>query len=178
MAAQIPYEQLDRAIVRLVRQLNDFPGVITLGSCAGHEDPQGGGAWPADRWYVTFELAAASPESLVQSPSEEAWLSLEFLTWAINADLARQGSLVQLRPSSPPPYLNEPGTVLRFALEGQRAQEGGIEPDEVAQALGAHLREGRFVSFDDITAELEAWLEEKEKGPRPPETERPAELKP
>jgi tRNA(Phe) wybutosine-synthesizing methylase Tyw3 len=33
----IPYDELDANIVRLVQALNHYPGVMTVGSCGGHD---------------------------------------------------------------------------------------------------------------------------------------------
>jgi tRNA(Phe) wybutosine-synthesizing methylase Tyw3 len=35
--AAVPYDDLDATIVTLVRALNRYPGVMTVGSCGGHE---------------------------------------------------------------------------------------------------------------------------------------------
>jgi hypothetical protein len=130
---EIPYDELDPPIVELVRVLNELPGIETLGSCAGHEDPRPG-AWPADRWFVTFILEPADPEALAVSPSPEAWVSLEWLVWLVNGNLARAGRRVELVPSSPPPYLNHPSRMLRFAIEGGRGEQG-IEPADLAEEI-------------------------------------------
>ena len=156
---EVPYEELDAQVVALVRCLNEMPGVSTLGSCAGHEEPLSGGAWPADSWYVTFRLESASPDPVIAVPTEEAWVSLEFLVWAINTNLVRAEKQIDLRAVAPPPYLNDTGAVLRFAIEGGRVGAGGIEPDELAAEIESHIEAGRFLTLEDIVAEADDLLD-------------------
>jgi hypothetical protein len=102
-AHQVPYRQLDPAIVPLVRVLNRFPAVHTIGSCGGHDEPDAIQA-DAGAWWVTFAV----------DHTQAGWVSLEFLAWAINRALA---SPVVLTPNSYPPFLNWPGRELLFVLE-------------------------------------------------------------
>ena len=87
---------------------NAFEGVATLGSCGGHPEPLKGGQWPEGSWYVTFKLR----------PDIHGWRALEFLAWLINHDYVESEPRVRLYPDSVPPYLNTPGSTLKFALEG------------------------------------------------------------
>ena len=48
--------------------------------------------------------------------SELGWRLLEFLGWA-TTDMIRAGERLKLFPTSPPPYLNEPGNCLSFVIE-------------------------------------------------------------
>ena len=116
-----PRIPLDPPIRPLVRALNSFAGIRTIGSCGGHPAPLKGGQWEEGTWYVTFRV----------DRSDDGWFALEFLAWAINHDHARGGGHVTVVPTAPAPYLNGPGTVLRFALEGY----GGEDP----LAFAAHL---------------------------------------
>jgi len=124
---RLVYDELDKNIRSLVAALNDFPGVQTIGSCGGHECP-GLGGWKAPDWYVKFTI----------NRTDEAWLSLEFLAWAINRDGRGRGQGTLLIPDSAPPYLNEPGRMLHFALEGSG------DPEALA-AWVEKLRGGCFV---------------------------------
>lgn len=99
---------IDPNIRRLCAALNRFEGIETIGSCGGHENPQECQA-PAGSWWVTFGVAH----------TEDGWRALEFLAWLINNDYARAGRHVICYPEAAPPYLNHPGHMLRFALEGQ-----------------------------------------------------------
>jgi len=116
----IPYDTLDSNIKDLVRALNEFKGIDTLGSCGGHPDPKPG-QWAEGTYYVTFTV----------DHNEDGWLALEFLAWLINHDYRRAGHSVEIYPDSLPPYLNEPGRCLRFALEGVE----GEDPNELAEIL-------------------------------------------
>lgn len=110
------YDEIDLNVRGLVEVLNAAPGLRTIGSCGGHENPKRGG-WKAPDWYVLFEI----------DRTDEGWLSLEFLAWAINGNRRLEGYNALLIPTSPPPYLNTPGRMLRFALEGN-----GDDPEEFA----------------------------------------------
>jgi len=130
----IPYDELDPPIVPLVRTLNGFPGIETLGCCAGHETPLSGNSAPADEWWVTFTLEPADPSALVAIPTPEAWVSLEFLAY-MREQLQHAGHELALRPYAPPPFLNLPGRMLRFELHGWRGEEPTTEPAEIADKL-------------------------------------------
>ena len=112
---------IDPHIRALVESLNAFRGIRTLGSCGGHPAPLKGGQWEEGSWYVTFTV----------EKNDYGWFALEFLAWAVNHDYVRDGRKVELYPDAPPPYLNGPGTVLRFALQGH----GGESPEELATWL-------------------------------------------
>lgn len=50
----IPYDEIDLTIIPLVRALNDLPGIRTIESCGGHENPNVPWQKPLGSWYVTF----------------------------------------------------------------------------------------------------------------------------
>jgi hypothetical protein len=118
---RIPYKELDANIVKLVRALNRYPGVTTIGSCGGHEIITNPSQWKAGTWYIKFQLAA----------DEYGWIVLEHLAWAINNDYRRADHKVILLPTAAPPYLNIPGDCLCFAVEG----ENHADPDKLAEFL-------------------------------------------
>ena len=122
-------QALDPSIRRLVRAINAFPGAETIGSCGGHPNPVDG-QWPEGSWYV----------NIVFDRSEAGHFALEFLAWAINNDYRRGGYRVMLYPYAPPPYLNQPGQVLRYHLEGY-----DTSADELAAFLNKVRRKG-FIS--------------------------------
>jgi len=119
---------LDANMRRLVAALNAFPGTRTIGSCGGHDNPTPD-QWPAGRWYVKFEVARG----------DDGWFALEFLAWLVNNDYRRAGHQVILLPTAAPPYLNEPGRCLHWALEGDDGED--------ADALAAWIDELRGTSF-------------------------------
>jgi hypothetical protein len=121
---------IDPKIRKLVRALNSFDAVFTIGSCGGHPPPLKGGQWADGTWYVKFNL----------EHNTRGWRALEFLAWLINRDYARAGRHVELYPTAPPPYLNGPGQVLSFALEGFDAED----PDAVAGWMNS-ARRGLYV---------------------------------
>lgn len=144
MIDQINYEELDPPIRELVRVLNEFSGISTLGSCGGHEDGTPGEVHAAaDEWWVTMSLEPADSEAAIHAPSEQAWLDFEFLVYWISRLRAEKNVGVDLAPYAPPPHLNEPGRMLRFELRGWRRDDDGAlaidaEPDRVA----AWIRDG------------------------------------
>jgi len=131
---EIDPNDLDANIRDLVTALNAFGGIQTIGSCGGHPDPRPG-QWAEGTWYVTFTVGH----------SESGWFALEFLAWLINNDYRRAGHHVMLYPTSPPPYLNQPGQSLRFALEGY----DGEEPEALAAWVN-QLRAECFVAPVDM----------------------------
>lgn len=121
----IPYKQLDRNIVKLVRALNAFEGISTIGSCGGHANQTNPSQWTEGSWYVKFYVAH----------DDEGWFALEFLAWLINNSMQRSDKHVSLYPTAPPPYLNSPGEVLAFVLEGEQE-----DSEEVARLINAARR--------------------------------------
>lgn len=130
-----PYEDLDPPIVALVRALNQLPGIYTGGSCGGHEEPVSPVSASANEWWIGFGLERIAHEhEFVAVPTDEAWLSLEFLAWfTLNA--RSTGADVYVRTASHPPWINIPGQTLGFVLEGFRDGERRYEPDELADEL-------------------------------------------
>lgn len=123
-------EQPDPNMHRLVRALNAFPGLLTIGRCGGHEHPSPA-QWPAGSWYVKFEVAR----------TDDGWFAPEFLVWFVNNDYRRAGHRVTLFPTAAPPYLNIPGQCLRWAFEGY----DGEDPDQLAKWIAA-VHEDSYVS--------------------------------
>lgn len=121
---RVPYADLDRAVVPLVRVLNRFPGISTYTSCGGHEGPLMSSQCPAGLWYVDFHV----------DRSDEGWLSLEFFGW-VAYDLAPDD--VELQVLAKPPHLNSPGEMLFFRWTG-------VTPTATTPAVFAEtLREAR-----------------------------------
>lgn len=74
-------------------------------SSSGFPIPCDGGE-PIQAGWVKFGLKKTSL----------GWRTLEFLAW-ICADMIRAEERLRFFPTSPPPYLNEPGDCLSFVLE-------------------------------------------------------------
>lgn len=131
---EIPYDELDPPVSGLVRALNELPGLRTISSCGGHENPETEASRPADSWYVDLVLDTDDWDADVWTPTAEAWVSLEFLAWLVyDAQKARRN--LWLEPYARPPYLNQPGRGLVFQLAGGRNEPGGQEPTELASYL-------------------------------------------
>ena len=136
MSVKLNYSELDTNLVEMVMALNAFEGIKTIGSCGGHDNP-GPGQWPKNTWYVKFEI----------SRDDYGWFALEFLAWAINEALVNEHSI--LFPEAPPPYLNEPGKVLSFVIEGRDSN-----PDEIAMILNKWRKEF-YISPELVVAHKE-----------------------
>lgn len=102
MKHNLNYDELDTNIAGLVRSLNAFPGISTIGSCGGHENPTEIQR-PLGEWFVTFYVAYTSG----------GWRSLELIAGAITLDPWRTSLKVA---TSQPGYAT--GRSLFFALEG------------------------------------------------------------
>lgn len=63
-------EDIDDNIRGLVEELNSMPGITTIGSCGGHENPDDSiGQRPFGEWFVTFHV----------SLRDGGWRSLDLL---------------------------------------------------------------------------------------------------
>jgi hypothetical protein len=131
-------EPIDANMRSLIRALNAFPGAETIGSCGGHPDPTLA-QWPEGTWYV----------NLLFDQSVDGFFALEFLAWAINNDYRRSGFRVMLYPYAPPPYMNVPGRVLRYHLEGYDA-----DPNALATFLNA-MRRKHFITAEEVDEQIE-----------------------
>ena len=120
----VPYDDLDPPVLVLVREINEFPGLGTMTSCGGGEDH----FLPPDRWEVGFQL-----EKSRGRPTRAAWLSLEFLAWYFY-DRTQATRNADMRPLAKPPWLNSPGDMIWFMIDGYRSGDG-TEPDEVANSI-------------------------------------------
>lgn len=69
----IPWNEIDKNMIDLVRELNSFEGIKTFSCCGGHSNP-GQGQCLKGHFYLSFKV----------NQTKEGWLALEFLTWFIN----------------------------------------------------------------------------------------------
>jgi hypothetical protein len=125
---RVPYKEIDTPIAPLVRAVNRFPGIHTVGSCGGHDTTTNASQAPKGHWWLTFQV----------DHTEEGWISLEFIAWAMR-DVSRAGSNVLLQPFSLPPYLNYPGQMLLFQL-ALGVESPDDSPDKVADTLAMFRR--------------------------------------
>jgi hypothetical protein len=132
------YEAMDVSVQRLVAVLNRLPGIKTLSSCGGHDMPISLDSLPADEWYVTVVLEPRDRDSDIHAPTDQAWLDLEYLAWRVNGPPWRHKA-VELVAFAKPPYLNFPGRMLAFNLQGWRGGETGVEPDDLAESIAQDL---------------------------------------
>jgi hypothetical protein len=130
-----PYTKIDPNIRGLVRAINAFPDTFTIGCCGGHEKPIPG-QWAAGEFFVKFVCVGTTA----------GLLSLEFLAWVINEDWRLAKYSVNLRPHAYPPYLNRPGKMLTFALEG-----ADLDPDALAKEMN-RVRRKYYIHADELPA--------------------------
>lgn len=89
---------------RVKQAVESFEG-ITGSSCGDPKPDDDDPSWIHPGW-VKFEI----------EKTELGWRVLEFLAW-VTGDMLRAGERLKFFPSSPPPYLNEPGNCLSFVIE-------------------------------------------------------------
>jgi hypothetical protein len=111
----IPYPDLDPNIVTLVRALNSYPGISTIGSCGGHENPTEIQR-PLGEWFVTFHVAHRAG----------GWRSLELIAGATTLDPWRTSLTAH---SGQPGHAT--GRALFFSLQGWEY----ADPDRIAAYL-------------------------------------------
>jgi hypothetical protein len=111
----IDYHELDENIVLLVRALNAFPGIATIGSCGGHENPSEIQR-PAGEWFVTFRV----------THTQGGWKSLEYIAGAITLDPWRTSLTVHTSQPG-----NATGRAMFFSLQGWE----NANPDRTANYL-------------------------------------------
>jgi hypothetical protein len=140
----VPHDALDPPVVWLVQVLNALPGIRTIASCGGHDDPGPCGG-TADQWWVTFQLDQRDD----LSPTPDAWLSLEWIGWVFH-DMRNAGRRLMLTCASLPPFLNDPGRAAVFALEGNRDSDRGLEPDDLAEAMANTYTEFHMTAAEAI----------------------------
>lgn len=117
----IPYDQLDPNIVGLVRALNALPGITTIGSCGGHENP-GETQRPLGEWFVTFRVLHR----------RGGWRSLESIAGATTLDPWRTRlSAHSSRPGQPS------GRSLFFSFQGWE----NADPQRIAHYLNRLLEQ-------------------------------------
>ena len=93
-----------KASEKLKKEIEAFEGInwCSCGDPYPHEEE------PSDihPGWVKFEI----------EKTEMGWRTLEFIAW-LTADMVRGGERMEFIPTSPPPYLNEPGNCLSFVIE-------------------------------------------------------------
>lgn len=123
----VPWEDLDMPIRPLVAVLNQFEAITTLGSCAGHKDPDAH-QHPEGRWFITFRV----------SHTAAGWRALEFLSSCLEITAgndAWDAAQVRLEPAIF--HDGAPGRRLYWALLGN-----GHDPVEFAEELMDKIVEG------------------------------------
>jgi hypothetical protein len=131
----VPYDQIEPAIRELCRAINEFPGVVTSGSCQGHLD----GHRPGEPWQVYFSCNGLA--------SLEGYASIEFLVWLQSEARAAGFKDLFVGVCAPPPYLNGVCESMYFFYE---CTEG--HPDDLAKLI-RELRDELFVTPQQVEAE-------------------------
>lgn len=124
---------MDDNIRALVNELNLFPGVRTIGSCGGHENPN---EWqhPKGEWYVTFRISLKAG----------GWQSLERLA---SAYMFIEGISIEAVSNCAG---HPTGRTLWFMLNGK-----GSDPEEIAVFMKA-LRTLTFEEMLEVEHEYAA----------------------
>jgi hypothetical protein len=111
----INYNELDANIRPLVQAMNEFPGITTIGSRGGHENPTEIQR-PTGEWFVTFRLAHTLG----------GWKSLEYIAGVITIDPWRTSLTVHTSQPG-----NATGRAMFFSLQGW----DNADPDRTANYL-------------------------------------------
>jgi hypothetical protein len=111
----IDYSFIDPNMRRLVRAMNALPGIRTMGSCGGHDNP-GPTQQPAGHWFISFRVAV----------SRGGMRSLESVAALSNYTGGKQGARVEAAASG----MQATGRSLWFALIGEQ-----VDPDRAAELL-------------------------------------------
>lgn len=114
---------LDHNIARLVNALNLLPGIRTMGSCGGHENPNHM-QQPLGKWVVTLRVSLSSG----------GWHSLEMIT-NLQGTFGTDSISVNAHSHT---HESVSGRGLWFAIRGD-----GSDPDEVASKLRRMLSHDR-----------------------------------
>lgn len=125
-----PYGEMDLPIVELCKTLNSLPGIRTVGSCGGHPEPVSHASAQPGEWWVTFRCDLGADDR----PTLDGWLSAEYVAWAFY-DLGKADKAAWMSVFSPPPWVNEPGKMLTFQLEGRHQGKESMHPDEIAEFM-------------------------------------------
>lgn len=128
-SSEVPYDEMDSNIVSLAKAINAIPGIYSVSSCGGHHDntPH---QLPWGRWEVMFQLDLTDEDS----PTSEAWLSLEALAYSISKCFRRGDGELSIGAWSPAPDLNGFGESITFTLKGK-----DVDPDVLAKFLISFL---------------------------------------
>jgi hypothetical protein len=125
--AKARYSELDKNVVQLVKVLNSFRGIKTIWSCGGHPPPIKPYQYPTGAWEVAFMITR----------DDHGWFALEFLAWLVNNSASKNKIPVYLSLDAAPPFLNQPGEVLCFALKGR----DNLDPNKFAKFIVKNMRE-------------------------------------
>ena len=117
--------ELDPRVERLVKVMNDIPGVYTFSSCGGHEAPAKDQV-PRDQFNIGFDLEWTS----------HGFRALSLIQFAIQKTSAGLGGNMKVTTWADPGDVYNPGA-LHFELNGQLF----ADPNELADTLTALLRE-------------------------------------
>lgn len=112
----------------LCRLLNAMPGIHSFGSTDRTEGRTVWTVWwsvgSADRHMDTFSAG----------PSREGWLVSEWLVWLVR-DYRKAGKEIESRVTAPPPMINEPGSMLTFAIEADLDGPNAVDPHEFGRSI-------------------------------------------
>ena len=144
--SEVPYEEIDEPVRGLVRLLNEELGLVTIGSCGGHENPRRGQA-PEGEFWVSIEVPSNVDE----------WSAFEFLAWVCR-DWGRAGEDLLLEADAAPSFVNSWITgesTLRFVLNGGMPARELVDGMRMTLAqIEAGPSEAEMESLATLEAEL------------------------
>lgn len=127
-SAKPDYDSTPGELVWPTQVLNAMPGVLAHGAIYQYGDDSewslGWSVLPAERYTSVFDAG----------PDPKGWAVTEWLIWFAR-DFERAGKAISSRVTSPPPYLNEPGEMLTFLIEGVIGHEDAVTAHQFATEL-------------------------------------------
>lgn len=110
------------------RLLNAMPGIHSFGST---EQEEGRTVWTL--WW-SINSAGRHMDTFSAGPSREGWLVSEWLVWLVR-DYRKAGKQIESRVTAPPPMINEPGSMLTFAIEADLDGPDAVDPHEFGRSI-------------------------------------------
>ncbi len=128
----LDWEQVPPGMMDAARVFAVLPGILPLYLDLPDTSTESTSAW----WRIGWGILPAEEGATVfdAGPHRDGWATTEYLVWFVRA-MQRAGYQVWTDMYAPPPYLNEPGECLTFAVEGEMRGEKPLHPTDFVRDL-------------------------------------------